>query len=224
MGDITKEHPKCMTEISGKETILSRQLKLLDQAGIQDVVITTGLFDEILVKYCQDLGLGLDIQFVKNPIYDSTNYIYSIYLAKTYLEDDILLMHGDLVFEREVLQSVLEFPSSCMTISTTLPLPEKDFKAVVAENRIQKIGIEYFDHAYAAQPLYKLCKSDWEVWLRQIERFCESGNRCCYAEKAFNEISDQCLIYPLDVKDQLCNEIDTKEDLESVRQKMEGKN
>ena len=49
MGDITKTHPKCMTEISENDTILSRQLKLLYKNYIKDVVITTGYFDDILV-------------------------------------------------------------------------------------------------------------------------------------------------------------------------------
>ena len=44
MGVLTAEHPKCMTEIAYGETILSRQLKMLVEAGIEDVVMTTGAF------------------------------------------------------------------------------------------------------------------------------------------------------------------------------------
>ena len=51
MGVLTSEHPKCMTEISNKETILSRQLHALVEAGIEDVIITTGYFDTVLVNY-----------------------------------------------------------------------------------------------------------------------------------------------------------------------------
>ena len=129
MGVLTSEHPKCMTEISAHETILSRQLKLIAEAGIEEVVITTGYYDGVLVNYCQSLNLPLHFTFVKNPIYDQTNYIYSIYCAKEYLDDDIILMHGDLVFENEVFDRVVASPVSCMTVSSTLPLPEKDFKA-----------------------------------------------------------------------------------------------
>ena len=50
MGVLTSEHPKCMTDISSRETILSRQLQQIANCGISDVVITTGLFDEVLVK------------------------------------------------------------------------------------------------------------------------------------------------------------------------------
>ena len=216
MGYFTSEHPKCMTEINGMETILSRQLGQLAAAGIQEVVMTTGLFDNILVEYCRELELPLHIEFVKNPLYRETNYIYSIYCAKEYLDDDILLMHGDLVFENEVLDQVLNCEHSCMTVSSTLPLPEKDFKAVIKNDRIEKVGIEFFNSAMAAQPLYLLKKEDWSLWLDKIVEFCESDNRKCYAENAFNQISDQCRIIPLDVKNMLCNEVDTPEDLAVV--------
>ena len=77
MGVLTSEHPKCMTEISARETILSRQLRMISEAGIEEVVITTGYYDGVLVEYCQSLGLDISFKFVKNPIYDNTNYIYS---------------------------------------------------------------------------------------------------------------------------------------------------
>ncbi len=217
MGVLTSEHPKCMTEISTRDTILSRQLRLIAEAGIKEVVMTTGYFDEVLVNYCHSLNLPLNYTFVNNPIYDKTNYIYSIYCAKDHLrDDDIVLMHGDLVFESEVFDKVIANDVSCMTVSSTLPLPEKDFKAVIGEGRIKAVGIEFFTNAMAAQPLYKLCKDDWNVWLDEICAFCENDDRKCYAENAFNKVSDKCLIYPLDVKNALCGEIDTPEDLAVV--------
>ena len=221
MGVLTSEHPKCMTEISSKETILSRQLKMIADAGISEVVMTTGYYDDVLVKYCNHLSLPLHIVFVNNPVYDKTNYIYSIYCAKEYLrDDDIVLMHGDLVFENRVFDALLAGEESCMTVSSTTELPEKDFKAVVHDGRIEKIGIEFFTDAVSAQPLYKLNKEDWSAWLAKIEEYCESDRRTCYAENAFNEVSDHCKIRPLDVTDALCAEIDTPEDLAVVSNKL----
>ena len=51
MGALTKEHPKCMTELKNGETIISRQLSILSKLGLRDVVITTGYFDTVLVDY-----------------------------------------------------------------------------------------------------------------------------------------------------------------------------
>ena len=221
MGVLTSEHPKCMTEISEKETILSRQLTLLSQVGVTDVVMTTGLFDDVLVDYCDSLQLPIHISFVKNTIYKDTNYIYSIYCAREYLENtDIILMHGDLVYEENVLQGELESEKSVMAVSSTLPLPDKDFKAVVEDGHITAVGIEFFEHAVEAQALYKLNRDTWALWLNNIISFCESDDekkRKCYAEVAFNEISDKCLIYPYDCKDRLCAEIDNPEDLKAVK-------
>ena len=76
MGVLTSEHPKCMTEISHRETILSRQLRQIAEAGITEVVMTTGYFDQVLEEYCQSLELPVHITFVMNPLYDKTNYIY----------------------------------------------------------------------------------------------------------------------------------------------------
>lgn len=220
MGALTSEHPKCMTEIFHNETILSRQLKLICKAGIKEVVMTTGYFDKVLVDYCKSLDLPLNVEFVNNPDYDKTNYIYSIYCAKELLDTDIVMMHGDLVFDEDVFKSVVKSPKSCMTVSSTLPLPEKDFKGVISGDKIQKVGIEFFDMAMAAQPLYKLCKKDWRVWLDKIIEFCENGVKGCYAENAFNEVSDRCEIKAYDVKNALCGEIDTPEDLAVISAKI----
>lgn len=221
MGMLASDHPKCMTEISMTETILSRQLRQLADAGITEVVMTTGYFNEVLVKYCNSLDLPIHIVFVNNPLYSDTNYIYSIYCAREYLKgDDLVLMHGDLVFENSVLDDVVASEKSVMTISSSQKLPKKDFKAVIKDASIYKIGIEFFTDAVTAQPLYKIMKDDWLKWLGKIEEYCENGNRKCYAENAFNDISDRCVIYPFDFKDMLCAEIDTPSDLEFVSDKL----
>lgn len=216
MGKLTEKSPKCMTKIPHDDTILSRQLKMISRAGIKDIVITTGYCEDALVKYCNKLNLPIEITFVKNPQYEVTNYIYSIYCARKYLDDDIILMHGDMVFEQAVFDMLLKSKESCMAISSTRDLPKKDFKAVVKENYIEKIGIDFFENAYAAQPLYKILKKDWNIWLDNIIRYCENDIVTCYAENSFNEKSKECHIRPLDIRDKMCNEIDNVEDLKEV--------
>ncbi len=214
MGALTSKQPKCMTEISSRETILSRQLTLLVEAGITDAVITTGYFDGVLTNYCKSLDIPINITYVKNPLFKDTNYIYSIYCAKENLKDeDIILMHGDLVFEYSVLEEIIKHESSCMKVSSTKQLPEKDFKAVVCDGLVKAVGVEFFDSALEAQALYKLNKEDWNTWLNIICEFCENGNRNCYAEVALNQVTDKCIIEAYDVKNQLCMEVDNLEDL-----------
>ena len=222
MGDLTKTNPKCMTEIGNGETILSRQLKLLDAAGITEVVVTTGDFDEKIREACAQAGTGQHFTFVRNPIPKETNYIYSMHLCDELLRgDEVLLMHGDLVFEWRVLEEVKASSTSCMVVSSALPLPEKDFKAVVREGKIQAVGIEFFTDAMAAQPLYHLTQADMNTWLDRIATYVEGGQVRCYAENALNEVTSGMTLAPLDVGDMLCSEIDTPEDLRQVTGKLE---
>ena len=195
MGELTACQPKCMTSISSRETILSRQLRQIAGAGIREVVVTTGPFEQELITYCSGLGLPLSYTFIKNEEYQHTNYIYSIFLAREYLRDELILLHGDLVMEDEVFRRIAESGQSCMAVSSASALPEKDFKAVLCDGRIAQIGVDCFNGAVAAQPAYHLLKRDWEVWLEEIERFCQSGTVTCYAENAFNQIADQCQSY-----------------------------
>lgn len=217
MGDISKEKPKCMTEISGAGTIIARQLRLLSDCGVEEAVITTGPFAGELEAHCRSLKLPIRCTFVNNPDYRTTNYIYSIYRARDLLRGDaILLLHGDLVFDESVLEEALSSGASVMAVSSALPLPQKDFKAVIRDGRIAKVGVDFFDGALAAQPLYKLLEEDWAVWLEGIAEFCEAGRTNCYAEDALNERTDRCRITPLDFGDALCAEVDTPQDLAAV--------
>ena len=223
MGELTRENPKCMVHISENETIISRQIKMLIEHGINEIIITTGALNEVLELYIKDKFSSVDIQFIYNSVYTSTNYIYSIYKAASVLHDDLILMHGDLVFDEEVLINILNSKESCMIVCENLPLPEKDFKAVVKENIVTKIGIEFFEKALPCQPLYKLKQDAWEIWLKRIIEYCERGEVNCYAEKAFNEVSEAMKVHPLYIGDLFCKEIDNVEDLEIIREYLEDK-
>lgn len=220
MGKLTENKPKCMTVLSGSDSILSRQLRQLADVGVNEVIVTTGPFADELKAYCMQQRLPIRFEFVHNALFSDTNYIYSIYLAREILGSDIILMHGDLVFDPAILKAMIEHKKSCMAVSSTMPLPKKDFKAVIENGRIKKIGVDYFQNALAAQPLYKIQQSEWEKWLSCIVSFCEAGRRDCYAEEAFNAISSEMELEGFDTKNELCQEVDTLQDLEGLKKRI----
>lgn len=230
MGELTKNQPKCMTVIQSDETnqknmaetIVSRQLRQLSKLGISDVVMTTGYLDKLLMDYCESLNLPLHITYVKNPNYNTTNYIYSIYCAREYLDDDILMMHGDLVFENEALERLMDRDGSCMTIASKQELSQRDFKAVLADGKVIKVGVHYFDNAVSAQPLYKLNREDWSRWLAVVKDYCEKGQTDVYAENALNELNGAIPISGVDVEGLLCTEIDCLNDLNMVKDRLKN--
>ena len=220
MGDLTKDRPKCLVELENGTTILDRQLYILEKCDISEVIITTGRYDKEIRDTCSN-HTGLKFTFVKNELYDSTNYIYSIYKAKEHLNDDIILLHGDLVFEEYVLLRLINFKKSCVATNTFQVDPEKDFKAIVKDNRVLKISVGLTDNFVTSQPAYKLTESDMKAWIDNIVKHCDSGKIGHYAEDALNEILDTVEIIPIDFQNIICTEVDTPDDLSIVNGMLE---
>jgi len=212
MGDMAP--CKCLVEVAAGVTILDTQIQALLNCGIQNLYMTTGHNADVLSSYIGEHYPNEQITLIHNSVFDQTNYIYSIHLARDFIyDDDIILLHGDLIFEQNVLHDVISSDKSVMVIDTTMPLPEKDFKAVVKNGLIKHVGVEQLTDSVYAQPLYKLLHRDWVLWLDEIDRFCSIGNTNVYAENAFNNISNTFNLYPLDVTGRKCFEIDTPDDL-----------
>ena len=218
MLDLTSNKCKCMVEVSDDLLLVDMQVRALVKCGITDIIMTTGPFADELEEHLCNKHPEVVFSLINNPLYDKTNYIYSIYLARDFLQEDILLLHGDLVFEESVLRDVLASGDSVMVVDSTKPLPEKDFKAVVKDNKVRHVSIDVFEDAYYAQPLYKLFKDDWFKWLDEIIRYCDDGKTNVYAENAFNDVSNNMNVKALDIKGRICFEIDDKHDLDKSKE------
>jgi alcohol dehydrogenase class IV/choline kinase len=224
MMELTKNNPKSMVHLYNDETIFERQIRLLQEAGITEVVITTGPYPEMLKNICnKPCYKNMHFVYPHNEIFDASNYIYSMYKAREYLDDDILMMHGDLVFDRTLIPSLLanKEPNTCL-INKYKPLPEKDFKGRIIDNELREVGINIFDNnCYAFQPLYKLSKEVMKSWLDNVVKFVESGNINVYAENAFNEVSKGLGIRPVSYHNHFIDEVDNKDDLARVNKEIE---
>ena len=224
MGELTAHCPKSMVHLYNDETIFERQIRLLQEAGIREVIITTGPYPEMLKDICsKPCYKNMHFVFPHNEIYDSSNYIYSMYKARDYLDDDILMMHGDLVFDRNLIPSLLKNRehNTCL-INKYKPLPEKDFKGRIVDNELREVGINIFDKdCYAFQPLYKLSKEVIKAWLDKVIKFVENNNINVYAENAFNEVSKGLGVRPVSYANHFIDEVDNKDDLARVNKEIE---
>ncbi|MBP3816619.1 MAG: aminotransferase class I/II-fold pyridoxal phosphate-dependent enzyme [Firmicutes bacterium] len=114
--DLTKENTKCMVKVNDK-TLIQRMLGQIDAKGFSRVVIVVGYEGEKLKEYISSLDVSTPIVFVENPVYDKTNNIYSLYLARDYLqEEDTVLFESDLIFEDSVLDSLLDDPNKNLVL------------------------------------------------------------------------------------------------------------
>jgi len=224
MGELTSNTPKCLVKLSTNETILGRQLRLLDKNGISDIIITTGPFEEKIRDYLGKKFPHLNIRLVNNPLYTSTNYIYSIHLIPAeYIQDDVLLMHGDLVFDNQTLNGLIKSPiRNAVIINPSATLPAKDFKGKVINGIVTEIGVDVFgEDCFFLIPLYKMTEKVFSDWIEEIRVFVSKGKTTVYAEDAFNEISQKLRIQAYQTENELCMEIDTREDLQRAMKLIE---
>ena len=217
MGDFTQHHHKSMARLLDGETIFHRQLRLLSGEGIRDFIVTTGPFEEQLKQEAADFP-GLRFTFVRNDIYDRTNYIYSMYLAREFMDDDMVFLHGDLVFSRRLVHDMLaDSRPDLATVNTQKPLPEKDFKGRIVDGRILEVSIHIFDeNCYAFQPLYKLSRATVAAWIARVAEFIAKGENKCYAENALNELFPTLNVQPFSYVGHYIDEIDNLDDYARV--------
>jgi phosphoenolpyruvate phosphomutase len=219
---LTNDKPKSLVKIT-KKTILEHQLDNLAKYDIKKVIITTGPFEDKVKNHLAEKYNDFKISYVHNPEYDATNYIYSLWLTKDLIDDDIILFHGDLLFDEKLLKKILDGNGNFVLVNKKAKLPEKDFKALIKNNKVLKIGVNLFcENAFFSLPLYKFSKKDFLIWINEMEKEIKDGNLDIYAEDAFNNISDEITLHPLYFSKEFCMEIDTKEDLEIARNLLMG--
>lgn len=212
---LTDRYPKSLLRVGGK-TLIDFQLETLAEHGVRDIVITTGHIGKKLEEHVRD-NSAVPVQFVYNPKYKSTNYIYSLWLTKGLIDDDVILLHGDLIFDSILIRKLLDAQGNLVLVNRYMTSPEKDFKALIKRGRVVRIGVNLSGPGtFFCAPLYRFSKTDFLLWLDKIEDFVRGGKVDCYAEDALNEITHDVLLRPLYFKE-FCTEIDTKADLEKTR-------
>jgi len=114
--ELTQDRTKCMVQVNGV-ALIDRMLHQIERRHLSRIVIVVGYEGEKLMEYIDTLGIRTPIVYVHNPIYDKTNNIYSLALAKDYLcQDDTLLFESDLIFEDSVIDQLLDDPRETLAL------------------------------------------------------------------------------------------------------------
>lgn len=110
LGELTQNNTKCMVKVNGI-SLIDRTLTQLSQLDLARVVIVIGYKGDNLRQYIGNEYKGLKIEYIENPVYDKTNNIYSLSLAKKELqEDDTLLVESDLIFDDSLFPMIVDNP------------------------------------------------------------------------------------------------------------------
>ena len=114
--ELTKNNTKCMVKVNGV-SLIDRMLHQIEKKNLSRIVIVVGYEGRKLIDYIGTLGIRTPIVYIDNPIYDKTNNIYSLALAKEWLcKEDTLLFESDLIFEDSVLDELVNDPRETLAL------------------------------------------------------------------------------------------------------------
>ena len=114
--ELTHDNTKCMVKVNGV-TLIDRMLHQIEKRKLSRIIIVAGYQRELLKEYVDSLGIQTPIIYIDNPIYDKTNNIYSLALAKYWLcQEDTLLFESDLIFEDGIIDLLLDDPRETLAL------------------------------------------------------------------------------------------------------------
>ena len=114
--ELTKNNTKCMVQVNGV-TLIDRMLHQIEKKNLNRIIIVAGYKGKELKEYISTLDISTPILYVDNPIFNKTNNIYSLALAKDYLvQDDTLLFESDIIFEDAVLDALMDDPRDTLAL------------------------------------------------------------------------------------------------------------
>lgn len=221
---LTKDNPKCMVKVNG-ETLIERVLSQLDKCNLEEIILVLGYKKNILKEYINDLGIKTKISYIDNDIYNKTNNIYSLYMAKEeMLKNDILLLESDLIFDDSILKNLTADTNKNMAVIASYE-PWMDGTCVKLDNEnniIDFVTSKKFDFnntkdLYKTVNIYKFSKEFNKCYIKFLEAYLSSNGENQYYETVLETMIN---VLPNELKGFVLNdnqkwyEIDDKQDLD----------
>ena len=225
LGELTKGNTKCMVEVNGV-TLIDRLLGQLSALELKRVVIVVGYEGQKLIDYIGDrFADKFEIVFINNPIYDKTNNIYSLALAREQLvEDDTILLESDLIFDDRMFSLILDNPYPNLALVAkyqtwmdgTMVRIDEDCNIV---NFITKKAFKYsdVDHYYKTVNIYKFSREFMvNKYLPFLDAYCSSLGNNEYYEQVLRVICmlENAELKALPITNEKWYEIDDVQDLD----------
>lgn len=222
--ELTQNNTKCMVKVNGV-TLIERLLGQLERQELSRIVIVVGYEGKKLMDYIATLDVKTPIVYVENNIYNKTNNIYSLALAKDYLcEEDTLLFESDLIFEDAVIDAIVSDPRPSLALvdkyeswmdGTCVTLNDQDeIKAFVPGKHFD---FSRKDEYYKTVNIYKFDKSFSQThYVPFLEAYCTALGRNEYYEQVLRIITmlDEPVIQAKRLNGEKWYEIDDIQDLD----------
>ena len=224
LGELTKNNTKCMVEVNGVK-LIDRVLTYLSHLSLKRIVIVVGYKAENLVNYIENQYGNLNVEFVENPIYDKTNNIYSLALAKDkFKEDDTLLLESDLIYEESMLRLLVDNQQPDLALVAkyekwmdgTMVTIDDDCNILnfISKKEFKQSEVDKY---YKTVNIYKFSKNYINnQYLPLLEAYCQMKGNNEYYEEVLRVLTmiDKSSLKALPIGDEKWYEIDDIQDLD----------
>ena len=174
---LTQHRPKCLIELGGR-TLLARYLDVLAGAGIRQAVIVVGYKQDMIRSAVATDSRGVEVRYLVNEQYQRGS-ISSLWLARTELDDDVLIMDADVLFHREILRRLITSTSpSALLMDETVKQTTEECMVVVRGGRV--VGLtkrmpEQYDFAGEGVGFLKVRRADTEALINSLKGHADRG-------------------------------------------------
>lgn len=194
---LTAKNTKCMVSING-ERLIDRTLDALNGLNLHRIIIVVGYRSDNLIKHIEKRKDNVKIEFIHNDIYDKTNNIYSLALAKDKMEeDDTILLESDIIFNPEMLKILVDnpYPNIALVAKWASWMDGTVVKIDEKYNIVSMVPKEAFnfsetDQYYKTVNIYKFSKEFAKHKYNPfLEAYCKSMGYSAYYEQVLNIIT-----------------------------------
>lgn len=218
---ITNNLPKCLIDINGAN-ILERMIKSLIQNNIKELIIVTGHCSDRIEDFVKKKFPDLNVEFIFNEKFESTNNIYSLWMARDKLDNNFIQMDSDIICDNRILKNLIESKhSNCLAIDSSVKLSDEDMKVKIDnKNRVlvlnKKIDIKESNGEFIG--IGKFSFNTAKILSNTLDKIIQNGNVNEYYEESYQRlINNNVSIYALDIKGINWIEIDTIGDVNRAK-------
>ncbi|EGL39052.1 hypothetical protein HMPREF9126_0283 [Parvimonas sp. oral taxon 110 str. F0139] len=193
---LTENNTKSMVEVNGI-SLMERMLRILDDKSLSNIIVVTGYKSEFFIDYIKSLNVKTKLTFINNDIYDKTNNIYSMFLAKSeMIKDDSILLESDLIFDDNMIVEIIDDKRKNLALvakferwmdGTCLKINEKE--EIIDFIPGKDFNFEEADDYYKTINIYKFSKEfSKNIYFPFLEAYMSANGRNDYYEAVLKTI------------------------------------
>jgi choline kinase len=226
---VTRELPKCLVPVDGERSVLEVQLRTLAAHGVREAIVMGGYGIDKVERFAALQAIpGMSVRVRYNPFFDQADNLITAWLASRDFEGDCILLNGDTLFEAEVAARLIASPPSPLTIVVNVKAgyDDDDMKVRVERGLVRAIGKDLEPATAQGEAIgMTLLRGDGAGAIRDafeqlVRRF---GQQRAYYTTAIGELARCGMVRACSMQGLWWGEIDSLEDLESVRKALSAR-